>query len=192
MMIKDLILKNRSYRRFHEEYKIKLSTLKELINLARLSASGANRQPLKYIISSDSATNKKIFPYLAWAGYLKDWDGPMEGERPSGYIIILGDKNISPSFGCDHGIAAQSILLGAAEEGLGGCMIGSIERNNLRNAFNISDNFEILLVIALGKPKEEIILEEMESNGDIKYYRDNKTIHHVPKRKLQDVIIRQY
>lgn len=191
-MIKDLILKNRSYRRFHEEYKIKLSTLKELINLARLSASGANRQPLKYIISSDSATNKKIFPYLAWAGYLKDWDGPMEGERPSGYIIILGDKNISPSFGCDHGIAAQSILLGAAEEGLGGCMIGSIERNNLRNAFNISDNFEILLVIALGKPKEEIILEEMESNGDIKYYRDNKTIHHVPKRKLQDVIIRQY
>jgi nitroreductase len=191
-MIRDLILANRSYRRFYEEHKIDLSTLKELVDLARLSGSGANRQPLKYIISSDIATNKKIFPYLAWAGYLKDWNGPDEGERPSGYIVILGDKNIAPSFGCDHGIAAQSILLGAVEKGLGGCMIGSIQRNYLKTELNITDDFEILLVIALGKPKEEIVLEDIDKEGDIKYYRDNNAVHHVPKRKQEDIIIGQY
>ena len=191
-MIKDLILKNRSYRRFYEEHEIELSTLKELIDLARLSASGANRQPLKYIISSDKETNKNIFPGLAWAGYIKDWDGPVEGERPSAYIVILGDKNISPSFGCDHGIAAQSILLGAAEIGLGGCMIGSIQKESLRKTLNITDNFDILLVIAMGKPKEDIVIEEIPRDGDIKYYRDSNAVHHVPKRKLADVIVGQY
>lgn len=191
-MIKDLVLKNRSYRRFYEDHKIETSLLMDLVDLARLSASGANRQPLKYIISSDNTMNEKIFLCLAWAGYLKDWDGPVFGERPTGYIIILGDKTIAPSFGCDHGIAAQSILLGAVEKGLGGCMIGSIQKENLRKLLNITENFDVLLVIALGKPKEEVILEEIPADGDIKYYRDSNNVHHVPKRSLKDVIAGQY
>ncbi|MCK4418968.1 nitroreductase family protein, partial [Candidatus Aerophobetes bacterium] len=116
-MIRDSIIKNRSYRRFYEEVSIKLETLRELVDLARLSSSAGNLQPLKYILSSDPQKNALIFPHLAWAGYLKDWSGPCEGERPSAYIIILGDKEITHSFGCDHGIAAQSILLGATEKG---------------------------------------------------------------------------
>ena len=134
-------------------------TLEELIDLARLSASAANLQPLKYIISCERRKNALIFPNLVWAGYLENWPGPAEGERPSAYIIILGDTKVSKSFGCDHGIAAQSILLGATEKGLGGCMVGSIEKQQLRKALDIQPKYEILLVIALGKPKETVEIE---------------------------------
>ena len=188
-MIRDSIIKNRSYRRFYGEVSIKLETLRELVDLARLSSSAGNLQPLKYILSSDPQKNALIFPHLAWAGYLKDWSGPCEGERPSAYIIILGDKEITQSFSCDHGIAAQSILLGATEKGLGGCIIGSIKREELRKALNILSRYEILLVLALGKPKEKVVIETVGSTRDIKYWRDSGGLHHVPKRALDELIV---
>ena len=189
-MYKDLVLKNRSYRRFYEHEKIDLSTLTELIDLARCSPSAQNKQPLKYIISNSEENNNLIFPTLSWAGYLKDWDGPSEGEKPSAYIIILVDKKVSPTFSCDHGIAAQTILLGATEKGFGGCMMGAIQRDKLQAAIEIEEHYEILLVIALGKPKETIVLEEINNEGDIRYYRDSDDVHHVPKRKLKDIIVK--
>ena len=188
-MIRDLISKNRSYRRFYEEVDIKLETLRELVDLARLSASARNAQPLKYILSCQPQKNSLIFPHLAWAGYLTDWPGPCEGERPSAYIIILRDTEISQSSDCDHGIAAQSILLGATEKGLGGCMIASIERQGLCQALEITPQYEILLVLALGKPKETVVIETVGPGGDTKYWRDSKGVHHVPKRALDDIII---
>ena len=115
-MITDLVRRNRSYRRFYQEVPITLETLKELVSLTRHCASGGNLQPLKYILSCDSEKNAYIFKHLAWAGYLKDWEGPPEGEKSSAYIIVLGDTNITKSFGCDHGIASQTILLGATKK----------------------------------------------------------------------------
>ncbi len=188
-MIKDLVKRTRSCRRFFQDHSIPTETLRDLIDLARLSASAANRQPLKYILSNERETNTVIFSRLKWAGYLKDWDGPEEGERPSAYIIVLGDTEISSSFDCDHGIASQSILLGATEMGLGGCMVGSIERKNLREDLHIPNQYKILLVIALGKPKEKIVIETTGADGNIKYWRDESGTHHVPKRPLGEIII---
>ena len=188
-MIRDLILKNRSYRRFHQEDTIGHDTLKELVDLARLSASAGNLQPLKYMLSCSTEKNKLIFPHLVWAGYLKDWKGPAQGQRPAGYIVILGDTKISRSFDCDLGIAAQSILLGAAEKGLGGCMVGSIQRERLRKALDIPSRYEILLVVALGRPSETVVIEETGDDGNIEYFRDNQNVHHVPKRVLDGIII---
>lgn len=188
-MVQDLILRNRSYRRLYQGVDIKLEILRELVDLARLSPSARNAQPLKYILSCEHQRNSLIFPHLAWAGYLTDWFGPCDGERPSAYIIILGDKEIGQSFGCDHGIAAQSIMLGATEKGLGGCIIASIEKERLREALEIPPQYEILLVLALGKPKETVVIEKVRSNGDIKYWRDSKGVHHVPKRSLDDIIV---
>ena len=189
MTLVELVLKNRSYRRFYENVPIEYEMLRQLVDLARLCGSASNLQPLKYMLSADADSNAAIFPYLRWAGYLKDWDGPEEGERPSGYIIILGDKDISGTFGCDHGITAQSILLGATEQGLGGCMIASIQREGLRKELEIPAQFEILLVIALGKPKETIEIESIGPEGDVKYWRDQNNVHHVPKRSLEELIV---
>lgn len=188
-MIEELVRNNRSYRRFHQQEAVTLETLRELVDLARLSASGANRQPLKYILSCDADTNARIFPQLAWAAYLRDWDGPAEGERPSAYIIVLGDKEIANSFGVDHGIAAQSILLGATEQGLGGCIIASINKDRLREALAIDPRYEILLALALGKPKETVVIETVGPDGDTKYWRDSEGVHHVPKRPLDELIV---
>ncbi|MZP30806.1 nitroreductase [Heliobacterium undosum] len=188
-MLYGLVARNRSFRRFHESHAVSRDTLTELIELARLSASGANRQPLKYILSCDREKNERIFPTLAWAGYLKEWPGPIAGERPSAYIIILGDREISQNYFVDHGIASQSILLGAVEKGLGGCIIASIKRQELAEALQIPERYEILLVIALGKPKETVVIEQIGADGDVKYWRDEDGTHHVPKRPLRELIL---
>ena len=188
-MLKEIVARNRSYRRFYQDYSIEMDTLRELVDLARMSPTGANLQSLKYILSCDTEKNAKIFPTLAWAGYLKDWPGPEEGERPSAYIVMLGDTSISKSFGCDHGIAAQSIMLGAVEKGLGGCMIGSLRRRDLIHALNIGEQYEILLVLALGKPKEVVQIEDIGPDGSVRYWRDENKVHHLPKRKLEDIIL---
>jgi len=188
-MIEALIKKNRSVRRFHQQEAVSTETLRWLVNLARLSASAANLQPLKYLLANDAEKNAAVFSCLAWAGYLTDWPGPAEGERPAAYLVILGDKEIAANFGCDHGIAAQSILLGARERGLGGCMLGSIKRDRLRELLNIPEKFDILLVIALGRPQEEVVLEEVPPGGSIKYWRDAQGIHHVPKRTLAEILV---
>jgi len=188
-MMKDLVLKNRSYRRFYQDCRIESGVVRELIDMARLCGSAGNLQPLKYIISCDPERNALIFPHLTWARCLKDWSGPREGERPTAYVVVLGDTEITRSFGCDHGIAAQTMLLGAVEKGLGGCMIASIDREGLRQVLKIPPRFEILLVVALGKPREKVVIETLKPDGDVKYWRDSDGVHHVPKRRLEDIIL---
>lgn len=189
MSLRDIVRRSRSYRRFYENERVEEKTLRELVDLARMSPSASNLQPLKYMLSFEASRNELIFPTLEWAGYLKDWPGPEKGERPSAYIIILGDRDIGKRvyFYYDSGIACQSILLGATEKGLGGCIIGMVNRELLRKNLNISSKYEILVVVALGKPKEKVVLEE--AKGDIKYYRDSSNTHHVPKRPLEEIII---
>jgi nitroreductase len=189
MKLKDLVFKTRTYRRFDESYRIEFKMLEDFVDIARLSASGANRQPLKYLIYTSPEDCARVFPSVVWAAYLKDWGGPVPGERPSGYIIILGDKSIAEGFGVDHGIAAQSIMLGATEAGLGGCMIASIRREQLRSELKIPEGFEILLILALGKPVEKVIIDTIK-NGDVKYWRDEEQNHHVPKRPLSELILK--
>jgi len=184
-----IVKANRSYRRFHQNHKITDKQLRWFVNLARLSASGANLQPLKYVLSNTEEKNARIFPTLSWAGYLKDWSGPEEGEKPSAYIVMLGDTEIDKAYEYDAGIACQSILLGAAERGLGGCIIGSVKRKALREVLAIPEQYEIVLVIALGKPVEQVVIEGMQPDGDIKYWRDKDGVHHVPKRGLVELIL---
>ncbi|ASB49548.1 nitroreductase family protein [Alkalitalea saponilacus] len=186
--LKDLVLRSRSCRRFFENEPVSREVLMELIDLARLSPSARNAQTIKYIISNTPEKNQLIFPHLAWAGYLKDWDGPEKGERPPAYLMMLSDTRISDNYFCDEGIAAQSILLGATEKGLAGCIVGSIERLKLQKDLKIPKHFKIIQVVALGKPKEKVVIETSK-DGDIKYYRDENGIHYVPKRPLDELIL---
>jgi len=186
----DLVLRNRSYRRFDESDRVTRQTLLELVDLARQTPSAGNKQPLKYLLSADPETNALIFPTLGWAGYLKDWPGPGPGERPTGYIVLLVDETIAKDWWCDDGIAAQTIYLGAVARGLGGCMIGNIQREKLREALAIPEHLKIRLVLALGVPAERVVLEPLPPDGDVRYWRDEKGVHHVPKRSLEEIVLR--
>ena len=189
MNITELLTSNRSYRRFHEDQPLDEATLRGLVDKTRLCPSSANRQPLKYMLACSPEDRAKIFPCLAWAGALKDWPGPAEGQRPAGYIVILGDIEISSTFHVDSGIAAQSMLLAAVEQGLGGCMIGSIDRARLREVLRVPDEFAIALVIALGRPAEKVVLEDAKNLTDVVYWRDQQDVHHVPKRPLEELLV---
>jgi nitroreductase len=188
-MLRDIVKKNRSYRRFYQEKTIDKSELRELVDLARFCPTGRNLQPLKFFISNDNALNVKIFPTLAWAGYLKNWDGPEEGERPSAYVIVLEDQKISYSSQWDQGIMAQTILLGAVEKGYGGCIIASVKKEELAKVLNLPDHLKVALVLALGFPKEEVVVTNIPEDGSVVYWRDSNGVHHVPKRNLDDLII---
>lgn len=187
-MLKTLIQNNRSYRRFYQDVPITREQLREWVDLARLSASAANRQPLKFVLSAEPERNARIFACLGWAAYLPEWGGPAEGERPAAYIVILKDRQISANADVDSGIAAQSILLGAVEAGFGGCILASVDRKILRTELALPDHLEILLVIALGKPRETVVIEPVGEEGDIRYWRDAEGVHHVPKRALDALI----
>ena len=190
-MFRSIVKNNRSYRKFQEDSLVKMGTLEDLVDLTRYSASGMNIQSLKYILVTEK--RDLIYPNIKWAAYLKDWGGPKPGERPSSFIMILKDTSIknSPVVQIDIGIACQTILLGASEKGLGGCMIGAFNKEALEKAFNIEAKYELQLVIAIGKPNQNIIIDEIQNGDDIKYWEDKEANHHVPKRKLEDIIIKR-
>jgi len=189
MDMKALVLKSRSIRRFKQNVPVSREQLTQLIEMARTVPSAQNAQPLRYFLSCETGLNKLIFPHLGWAGFLKDWDGPAPGERPAAYIVVLGDPGLSRSFECDAGIAMQTMLLGAASQGLGGCIIKSVNRESLISVLNPDKSLEILYVLALGKPDEKVVLEELKPDGNTRYWRDRQGIHHVPKRPLRELIL---
>jgi len=189
LTIDHLIRSTRTCRRFFQQEAVSNETLLELIDLARLGGSARNLQPLKYLIVNDPEQNGVIFPHLGWAGYLPEWPGPEEGERPAACIVCLLDRRLSGEAECDLGIATQNLLLGATARGLAGCRIGSVSQA-LHGVLDLAPHFKILLVIALGKPKEEVAVEEIPTDGDIRYWRDDRLVHHVPKRRLTDILIK--
>lgn len=191
-MLKELLMKTRSYRRFKQEPAPDLATLRSLVELARLAPSASNQQPLRYVLVQDPEKRAQVFSCLKWAGYLTGWSGPKEEEQPTGYIIILSDPKLSIKPGIDVGLVAQTMLLGARELGFGGCLLGSIDRPQVQEYLNLPEDLEIQLVVALGTPGEEVRLTTVGSDGDIRYWRDENDIHFVPRRLAKDQIVAEF
>ena len=192
MDFRETVESNRSYRRFNQSRSLDKKILLDLVDLARKTPSAGNRQLLRYVISCSPETNSRIFETLGWAASLPDWPGPEEGERPTGYIVILTDADSWDWARVDLGIAAQTILLGAAARGLGGCMFGNVRRKELRDILELGESLAVQLVIALGEPVEEVVLEDAGEGESLTYYRTEDRVHHVPKRTLEDLVIRIY
>lgn len=190
--MQEIIAKTRTFRRFLENERIDTNTLHELIDLARLGGSARNCQPWQYMVVNTPELCEQIFPYLAWAGYLTDWRGPEEGERPNAYIVCLLNKEwlkgSEKEAQFDLGIATQNILLGAMEKRIGGCRIGAFNPK-LQDLFELPVHLEVSLVLALGKPKETVIIEVCGEDNDVKYWRDDTGVHHVPKRSLKSCLV---
>ena len=187
----ELVKKTRTYRRFDQSRKVDEAKLKKLVEYASFTPSPANKMPLKYILSTNSAKNEKIFATLGWAGYLPDWQGPAEGEKPTAYLVMLRDNEISKQSATDEGIQAEAIMLGATQMGLGGCIMANIKRNELRESLGISERFDIALVLALGYPTERVVIESVKEDGDIKYWHDEENKNHVPKRSAEELIVKE-
>lgn len=190
-MIENLIKNNRSYRIFDESYKISIDMLKEMLNVARFTSSGRNMQTIRFLPITKASQLNIIYENIKWAGYLKDWNGPVEGQRPTAFILFLSDEKIkkSPTFDIDLGLACQSILLKSIEEGLGGCMIGAFNRKNISQDLNLPQNYNIELILALSKPNQNVVIEDIKEGDDIKYWKDEDNTHHVPKIVLDDLIV---
>lgn len=188
-MLKELVYSCRTYRRFDEDVRMTEEELRELVDLGRMTAFSANSQSLKFAIYHTREDAARIYPSLIWAAALKDWDGPVEGERPAAYIVILSDLTMGPKRAIESGITAQTMMLGAVEKGYGGCMLGSVQRAKLAETLGIDqERYSIELVLVLGKPKEEVKVVPVGENGDTTYYRDENQVHYVPKRSLEDVL----
>lgn len=188
-MVFDLIPRARTVRRFVERRPVDVATLRSLVELARLSPASANRQVLRFALSATPGHNRIVFDHLAWAGYLPDWPGPAEGERPAAYILVLSDEERGQAREVDAGLCLQSMVLGAAALGLGTCILGSVQREELGRALGLADRHRILYVLALGHPAEEAVVEPLPASGDIRYWRDDDGRMHVPKRSLDDLIV---
>lgn len=192
MNFTELAFANRSFRRFDQSVPVGMDTLEELVELSRYTASAMNKQPLRHILVSDPGKCAQVFESLAWAGYLKDWSGPVEGERPTAYVVICHEGEPGPWSKCDLGIVAQTMMLGAVEKGFGGCMLGAIKKDLLGAALNVPENLEILLVLALGRPVETVVVEDLDEGGDFKYWREGDGTHHVPKRVSDELIAAKF
>ena len=186
-MIEELVLKNRSYRRFQQNRPITRAELYELIDIARLTPSAGNLQLTRYIISCTPERNAAVFDCLRWAAYYRDWAGPEEGERPAAYIVMLAPEKADTRH--DEGIKGQTIMLAAAQRGMGGCFIANIDKARLAGALDIPAGYVPSLVLALGYPAETVLLHEVKAGSDIKYYRDENDAQNVPKLRLEDIII---
>lgn len=187
-MLIDLLRINRSYRRYRTEIRLSQQTLMSLIELVRLIPSAYNRQPLRYWLAYQPADCAQIFPYLTWPR-LGEWTAPAVSEQPSAYIIIFGDTRIGQHFGVEAGIAAQTLLLGAVEQGLGGCVMSGFNRVALQQELGVAVEFRLLLVIALGVPAETVVLEPCAPGISPGFWRDETGLHHVQKRSAEELVL---
>ena len=187
-MLSRLLKSDRSVRRFKEDETVTAYTLSTLVNLTRYCGSGRNLQPLRYRLVTDTAEKEAIFPKLAWAGYLTDWDGPEPGERPAAYLVQCLDTSLSQNCLCDDGLQLQAITLGATAMGLGCCIIKAFNAPCVAEALALAPHLQPRYVLALGYPAEKVEIEDM--TDDYKYYRTADGIHHVPKRTLDELIVK--
>ncbi len=192
MRMRELVMRARSCRRFNADTAVPPEFLEELVELARCTGSAMNLQPLKYVLSCAADMNARIFRTLGWAAYLPHWPGPAEHERPTAYVVLCLDTDLAQEVDCDHGIAAQTMLLAAAERGLGGCILGSVNREKLARELDLPPHLRILLVLALGRCAENHVLEPLGADGSVKYYRDVQGVHHVPKRSAESLIAARF
>lgn len=190
MNINDFINKRRTIRKF-EQKPLSDEQLCGYVEAARVAPSAANLQPLKYVTVSEKQMTDKVFETLKWAGYLKGEYNPKENERPTGYIIVCVDNDISKAgYDMDVGAAVENIILSALFDGVGSCWLGSVERPKLKRLLSLGNNLEISCVVALGYPKEEPVQAVMQDQ-DVKYYLKDGVLN-VPKRKLEDIIIKSF
>ncbi|MBN1572654.1 MAG: nitroreductase family protein [Deltaproteobacteria bacterium] len=187
MDVIDAILKRRTIRRFTRD-RVDREILIEFVDYARLAPSTLNYQALEFIVVDEVKTVDEMFNNVKLALFLPEDQRPTFDERPAAYIVILANTDVmKKNFERDVGAAAENILLGALARGLGGVLMWSVDRDAVRRLLNVPDKYVIDSAIALGRPAEEAKIVE-PVDGSLRYYRDDKGVHNVPKRPLKTIL----
>lgn len=189
-MLNELLIKARSCRSFVPNKQVAYDDIVKMINNARICSATRNSQPLKYKILHSESEVGEFMPITYWAKSL-GIKLPPDGHEPTAFIILFHDEEIVPFqsiYYKDVGICAEAITLTATELGLGSCMIGSFDAEKTKEIFSLRDSLMPVLCIALGYADETAIIEDA-LDGEIKYYRDENNVHHVPKRPLEEIIL---
>ena len=190
-MLRDIVAQARSIRRFDMSRPVDRQTLTSFVDTLRLIPASCNFQALKYLIVTDKEECLFMRENTRWAALLPDYNGPLDNECPTAYMVICHDTSVTENetmYLKDVGIAAQTVNLLAREQGIGCCMIGSFNTPSVSEHFALPDNIKPKLTLALGYPAESPVI--VEEKGSVAYYRDEKGVHHVPKRSSNDLIIK--
>ena len=190
MQFKQLVDKSRSHREFDGSVRIPHDMIEKWILNASHCPSAMNMQALKYRIVDEENEVASLLPLTRWGTALPDRKLPPVGHGPSAFIVLCHDNSITPLkpiFMIDVGICAQTIMLSAAEDGFGGCMIGSASADAVKELLSLGEELDTVLVLGLGMPEDVVRL--VEFSGSTKYYRDAENVHFVPKRSLEEIII---
>ena len=185
MQVFEAIGSRRSIRRFLPR-QIPAETLKQLVELGRLYASGGNRQPLRFAILAEKEARQQLFATLKWAMYLSGFEIRPE-QQPTGYIRLLRDSRVSQDCQFDLGAAATTVMLAAREQGLDTCCLASFSREKVTELLGLSEELVPELVIALGYGDQESRAVDMD--GDFRYFETPDGALNVPKLTMEDALI---
>ena len=184
--LQSLLTKNRSTRGFDTSFKVREDQLHRIIEVATLCPSARNQQVLRFRpVLGDEAT--VVLGHIRLGGALPELHLPFAGTEPNAFIVICSTVEESKYVDIDLGIVAQSMLLQAVEIGLGGICIGAFDREPIKEALNLK--YEPILVLAIGRPNEHILLKECREGDSLTYYREGDT-HYVPKLSINDLILK--
>lgn len=191
MNFKELVMSNRTCRRYDNSKKVEMEKLVEFAELSRYIASGTNKQALRFVLINDEVGCERLYNDLGWAGYLKDWNGPIESERPTAYIVVVADTEYAKPMGEDLGIISQTITLAARSEGMASCIFKAFNPQVVAQSLELEEKYLPMIVVSVGYPVEEVVIDDIRVGEDIKYYRDENGVHHVPKIVLEDLIVKK-
>jgi len=183
--LESLLKKNRSYRGYDASRPVTEADLMKLLEVVPWTASGMNAQPLRFrlVCGADVA---KLHPLVKLGAALPEEHLPHPGEEPQAYIVVCSTVPVSRVVDIDLGIAAQSILLRAVENGLGGIFILNFQASAVREALGLP--LDPVAVIGIGKPLERIFLVDAQPGASLDYYRKDG-VHFVPKLGVKDLIL---
>ena len=185
--MQDVIRARRSIRRFQRKPVLD-SVMLDILEAARLSPTGSNAQPLRFIGIRSADLCEKLFAHLRWAGYLPDGSAsPTLETQPAAYVVLLVDKNIRAQADNDAGAAAMSMMLSAQAHGVASCWLGAIDRAKIAALLDLdAERFQVHMVLALGYPAQTSRAVPL-TGEDVKYYLEAPDHLCVPKRQPEDV-----
>jgi nitroreductase len=188
MDMMELMKTRRTYRRFTQE-PVPQEVLDDILLSTRYSSSAANKQPLRFIVIKDKEKVDEVFQYTTWAGQLpKELGWPKDDERPTLFIAVIENPEISAWCDTDTGIVLANMTLAAWAHGVGSCIIGACNKPVLSEMFGLSEKEKLHSVVAFGYPTHKSTIVDPEEDGKLNYYVDDKVDYYVKKRKLSDTV----